>query len=101
MAETETRFEARVKHLAELRGWLYYHTHRSQYSPAGFPDCLMIRDGHIIVAELKVGKNSITADQWEWLDAFMEALGDGAPTPRVFVWWNTDEDWDEICEVLA
>ena len=91
---TETQLEGRVKDLAERMGWLYYHTHRSQHSPAGFPDCLMLRGDRMVVAELKVGDNQITADQWEWLEHFKET------GVEVFVWWDTDEGWDLMCEIL-
>ncbi len=59
MAEkiTEAQLERTVKDLAERMGWLYYHTHRSQHSPAGFPDCVMLRGDRQVVAELKVGEN--------------------------------------------
>ena len=96
MAEkiTEAQLERTVKDLAERMGWLYYHTHRSQHSPAGFPDCVMLRGDRQVVAELKVGENQPTGEQVKWIRAFSDA---GA---EVFVWWETDEDWDEMCVVL-
>ena len=55
----------------------------------------MIRGDRMVVAELKAGRNQVTADQQEWIDAFRGVARE------VYVWWNTDEDWDEIMEVLA
>ena len=53
---------------------LYYHTHRSQHSPAGFPDVVILSPIHgtRLVAELKRERKSAkpTDPQVEWLDAF-------------------------------
>lgn len=55
---------------------LYYHTQRSQHSPAGFPDVVIISKRHLlqIVAELKrEGKRYKASEaQEEWLDAYQE-----------------------------
>ncbi len=91
---TEKQLTAHVKYVAELYGWLFFHVHRSQFSPAGFPDCVMLSGGRIVVAELKVGKNQPSPEQCEWLEAFHDA---GAET---FLWRESDEDWAEIQEVL-
>ena len=91
----ETDLERTVKDFAERNDFLYYHTHRSQHSVAGFPDCVFVRGNRTIYAELKVGKNNLTAPQYFWLLALIEAGNE------VYVWWDTDEDWDEIVRVLA
>jgi len=91
---TEKQLTAQVKGVAEVFGWLFFHVHRSQFSPAGFPDCVMLRGGRIVVAELKVGKNQPSPEQAQWLEAFAET---GAET---FLWRESDEDWTEIQEVL-
>lgn len=75
---TEKQLEGQVKELAELFGRTYYHTHRSQFSPAGFPDCMMAtteRKPLLIAAELKVGKNQPTFDQYVWI-RFFQYLGE-------------------------
>lgn len=51
----------------------------------GFPDCILIRGGCLIAAELKVGRNKPTYEQDVWLESFRHA---GA---LVAVW--TDRDW--------
>ena len=98
---TEKQFEAQVKDLAKLFSYCYYHTHRSQFSPAGFPDCVMGRiepTPRLIVAELKVGKNQPTVEQYAWLSLFQylgtltNGLIDG------YLWYP--EDFEEIAEVL-
>ena len=68
---TEKQFEAQIKDLAKLFGWKYYHTWRSIHSPAGFPDCVMVRNGQLIFAELKSEKGKLTPEQDEWLDALI------------------------------
>lgn len=91
---TEKQLTAQVKGVAEVFGWLYYHTHRSQYSPSGYPDCTMIRGNRLVICELKVGKNQPSPEQAEWLEAFAEA---GA---EAYLWRESDDDWAEIQEVL-
>ena len=80
---------------ARLRGWEFiYHTWNSIHSPPGFPDLILLKEGRLVVAELKVGKNNLTAEQYFWLVEFSWNTDD------VYVWWDTDEDWKEITEVL-
>lgn len=59
----------------------FYHTHRSEHSPAGFPDCVMIRKADriglpstLMVAELKSAHGRVSPDQERWLRSF-EAAG--------------------------
>lgn len=91
---TEKQFQQWLMDLAKLYGWLAYHTHRSQYSAAGFPDTVLLKNGRCIVAELKVGKNAPTTSQAYWLREF--ALVDGI---EVYTWWP--ENRGEIEATLA
>jgi hypothetical protein len=95
IALTEKQFEGQVKDLAKIFGWKYYHTWRSFHSPAGFPDCVMVRGQRIIFAELKSEKGSVSEKQQEWLDA----LGNvGDKDVQVYLW--RPDDIEEIVEVL-
>ena len=98
---TEKQFEQQIKDLAELFGRSYYHTHRSQFSPAGFPDCIMAsteRKPLLIAAELKVGNNQPTFEQYVWIRFFQflgeqtDGLVDG------FLWYP--EDIEEFAKVI-
>ena len=90
----ETLLLAGVRELALLCDWKFYHTHRSQFSEAGFPDIIACKGTRQVAAELKVGKNNLTAEQYFWLLALHDA---GA---EVYVWWGTDQDWEEIQRVF-
>lgn len=91
-AITEKQFESQIKGLAKIYGWLYYHTWRSIHSPAGFPDCIMVRGERLIIAELKSETGQPTLEQYEWLEALAEA------GQEVYLW--RPDDFDEIAEVL-
>lgn len=97
---TEKQFEAQIKELALLFNWMYYHTWRSIHSPAGFPDCVMVRQagqshqkGRVIFAELKSDKGQLSDKQREWID-ILRACG----TVEVYVW--RPRDFDKVVEVL-
>ena len=90
---TEKQFEAQVKELAALFGWRYYHTWRSFHSPAGFPDCVLVRLSRLIFAELKSEKGVVSPPQQEWLDE-LELTG----KCEVHLW--RPSDFPKITEVL-
>jgi hypothetical protein len=79
---TEAQLQEAVRQLAVRYGWLYYHTHDSRKSPAGFPDVVLVRRGddkkkaRLIIAELKNDKEKPTADQQAWLDALGSVRGE-------------------------
>ena len=58
----------------------------------GWPDLILVRGSRLIAAELKAGKNDVTAEQMAWLTAL------AAAGVKCFVW--RDEDWPEIEEML-
>ena len=94
---SEKEFETQVKHLAALLGWGYYHTHRSQFSPAGFPDCVMGRlepQPRLVFAELKSDKGQLSAEQYEWLELLQYM---GGPV-EAYLW--LPDDFDRIVEIL-
>jgi hypothetical protein len=87
--ETEKSFMASVVKYANLMGWRHYHTHRSEKSPAGFPDLVLVRARHpkprVVFAELKAQRTPVTDDQREWI-ADLRACGQEAYIWRPSMW---------------
>lgn len=79
-AEVESFVE---KSCADL-GIRYMHTHRSQYSPAGYPDDTIVGNGLLGFAENKRQTEKPSAAQQGWLDD-LRATG-----ALVFVWRPMD-----------
>ena len=91
---THKQFQQQIIDLAKLSGYEWiYHTWNSRHSPAGFPDLVIIKEGRQIVAELKVGKDNLSAEQYFWLLEFKKVKN-----TEVYVWWPND--WDEIERVI-
>ncbi len=86
---------ALVVELAQLRGWLVYHTHDSRRSAPGFPDLVLslARPPRLIFAELKTDHGRLTPDQVEWMSRL------GAVGVETYLW--RPQDFDAITEVLA
>lgn len=119
MPERDLQENVRRAAVWRARPWTYYHTHRAQHSPAGFPDCFLWRyEGdpgnprlRIVVAELKRVGETPSAAQEHWLQMFrwlsfaMKSLwrraGEQPPCAlEVYVW--TPVEWMDgsIHEVL-
>lgn len=94
LTATEKDVERFVKDAARQFGWLRYHTHRSDFSPAGFPDETLIRPPRLIFAELKGTGKQPSDKQRVWLDLLADI-----PGIEVFVW--RPDDLDDIAAVLA
>lgn len=90
---SERGLAALVAELANLFGWLRYHTWLSRHSPAGFPDEVLVRGARLIFAELKSERGKVSAAQAEWLDALGQV-----PGVEAYVW--RPSDMDAIAEVL-
>ena len=88
----EEQFKQAVIDMARLHQWLVYHTYDSRRSAPGFPDLTLVRDGKLIFAELKVGKNNPTESQRRWLTELRRA------NCAVYLWRPCD--WREIEQVL-
>ena len=88
MKLSEKDFQRQVIELAELNGFLVYHTHDSRKSAKGFPDLVMARTERVVFAELKTEKGLVSREQWLWLAAL----------PNAYVW--RPSDWDSIVKVL-
>ena len=101
--QDERSFQAAVVEYAKLNGWMVFHPYDSRRSEPGYPDLTMVRDGVLVFAELKVGKNKTTPAQKKWLEALHsveEVSGIGTAT-NVVVWVWTPEQWDTIERTLA
>lgn len=86
---------------AALRnGWLVYHTHDSRRSDAGFPDCVMIKDGRMLVFELKAQKGRVSPQQRQWIAAFegvpMVLAAVVRPEPKHAGEWSFDQALEEL-----
>ncbi|HET6910749.1 MAG TPA: VRR-NUC domain-containing protein [Mycobacteriales bacterium] len=94
---TEAELLQAVRDLARLRGWLVYHTHRSDRSEPGFPDVIAVhpRTGHLLAVELKSANGRITRDQRAWLDALQSAGVDAR------VWYPADLASGAIVRALS
>ena len=66
---SEKDFSNQVRDLAKVLGWMFYRTWNSIHSPAGFPDCVFVRNGTVIFAELKSEKGKLSEAQKEWIEA--------------------------------
>ena len=95
---SEKEFEQQVHDLARLLGYKYYHTYRSKFSEAGFPDCTLVRENddgtaRLLIFELKAEKGKVSAAQQGWLDLLGKVQGVG-------VYLFRPSDWPEIVEIL-
>lgn len=82
---SEKEFQEQVVTLAQALRWRYYHTHRSDRSPAGFPDLVLVHParGRLLFRELKSEKGSASAAQREWIEDLSAAHQDvGVWRPR-------------------
>ena len=89
---TEKQFMAAVIEMAQMLGWLVYHTHDSRRSEAGFPDIVAVRRDRVLFIELKTETGRLSEDQERWLSAL------GLAGAAVHFW--RPSDWPEIEETL-
>ncbi len=92
---THAQFQYSIVDLAQRLGYEFiYHTWNSRNSPAGFPDLILLREGRMIVAELKIPPDTLKPEQYFWLLEFLTVTED------VYLWESTD-DFDEIAKILV
>lgn len=101
---TEAELTKNVIDAAHIFGWLVAHFRPGltkagnwitpMQGDKGFPDLVLARNGEVILAELKVGKNKLTPDQLVWM-AHLQPVWPTSegPTHGYYVW--TDQDWDD------
>ena len=94
---SEKQFESQIKDLAKMFGWLYYHTWQSIHSPAGFPDCTMVRNGTVIFAELKSDKGKLNEAQEVWIEELTKVSSVSLGV-QVYVW--RPDDLERIVEIM-
>ena len=101
----EKEFAAQVEALASYRGYMYYHTHRSQNSAAGWPDYVFVKlepEPRFIIAELKTDDLKVSQpsfDQWMWLYVLQHIGRPWGPMDFDTYLWRPS-DWDEIVTIL-
>jgi hypothetical protein len=97
----EAILQRQLRSLARAHGWLYYHTHDSRLSDAGFPDTVLCRmatgeiPGRLVFAELKSEAGKMTQDQQLWL----EVLAHSVPGIESVLW--RPSDWGAMVATLA
>lgn len=122
MATSHEEYRKAVVELATLHGYHCYWTWESHHSPKGFPDLVMVRGRTgettpkcIIFAELKAGKDKLTAEQMAWGEIINEvgmvirkvcrdACFDSDHLPVRIGWycWHREVDTlDRLAEILA
>ncbi len=71
---SEDVLTARLRTFALQAGYLYYHTHNSRKSEAGWPDVALIHPGGgpLYLWELKSAAGVVSPDQRRWLDALAQ-----------------------------
>ncbi len=77
---------------ARLKGWRVYFTHTSKFSPAGFPDLVLVRGPRLMMRELKTERGVVTGAQADWLERLYAAGVDAS------VW--RPSDWPAIQKEL-
>ena len=81
--ELEADLQGRLMQTGRLCHWLVYHTHRSDKSPIGFMDIVMVRDGALIALECKRNLAEVAAmartdsgkAQLDWIAAMQQVPG--------------------------
>jgi len=100
---TEDNFTNAVISLAQYRRWLVCHfragrTAKGWRTPIqgdkGFPDLVLVRDGRLILAELKTATGKMRPDQERWHDVLTTVSG-----IEVYLWRPADLN-ETIPEVL-
>jgi hypothetical protein len=91
--EPEKSFQRRVVKLAQLYGWVAWHTLDSTGTRAGELDLRLVRPPRVIFAELKSQHGRVRLEQAQTI-----ALLEHCPGVEVFCW--RPSDWEELVKVL-
>ncbi len=90
---TEKEFLGRVRDLAKICHWRFYHPFLSKWSECGYPDITLVRPPRIIYAEIKRENGELSPSQVEWAE-----LLKACPGVEYYCW--KPSQWDEIVGVL-
>ncbi len=90
---SEREFQAQIRTLSTVLGWLDYHSWTSMHSAAGFPDMVLVKPPRVIFAELKTENGTVSPHQQFWLDTLKQCSG-----VEVYLW--RPSDWNTIVEIL-
>ena len=90
---SEKEFQTTVIQYAQRLGYLVFHTYDSRRSQRGFPDLVMVREGRLVVAELKRETGRTKPEQAEWLRLLRSA------GVEAYIW--RPSQWDAIESVLG
>jgi VRR-NUC domain len=60
---SERRYQRQVTDYAEMLGWHWWHTLRSEGSPKGWPDLVLIKRPRIVFLEIKAQRTPVTPEQ--------------------------------------
>lgn len=104
---SEDAFQRAILDLAKMSGWKAHHG-RGDMSKhiegdAGFPDLVLARGGHIIIAELKTVVAALSPAQqawWKELGGPFGGLHQGRASTLIVAVWRP-EDWDDIVKILT
>lgn len=66
---SEKQLQSAIVQAAKALGFFCYFTWNSRHSPEGFPDLILVKNGVILVYELKTEKGRMRPLQQEWLNA--------------------------------
>ena len=82
---SEKEFQSAVIALAKQSGWIVHHHFDSRRSEPGWPDLVLIRDGRLLIRELKTEIGEESPEQIAWLAA-IRSCGVDAKTWRPSQW---------------
>lgn len=98
---TEAQFASAVEDLLEIYNWKWCHfrpaeTKKGWRTPLsghkGLPDYIAVKNGRLLMFELKSDTGKISLNQMEWLNLLRKTKAE------VYVWFPSD--WDQLQEVL-
>lgn len=101
--QKEAFLQQQIEETAQLTGWLCAHfrpamTQKGNWitavsgDGAGFPDLVLAKGKRVIFAELKSDDGELSAEQYFWLLALIEA------DQEVYLW--QPDDFERIVEIL-